>query len=77
MLFLSTHWYVWLVGFIACIGFTMVNQGMRMKRMFTSSLGQPMESFTKGIVTLLLGGFGALVFAILLIISIVGMFLKP
>lgn len=78
MLFLSTYWYVWLIGLISCIGFSLGNQGLRMKRMFTNeNLSQPMESFTKGISTLLLSGFAALVFAILLLISIVGMFLKP
>lgn len=78
MLFLSTYWYVWLVAFVACIGFTLVNQALRMKRMFNmGKVGEPMEGFTKGITTFLIGGFGTLVFAILLIISIVGMFLKP
>lgn len=64
-------WWLWLLGVLTCYGYAIANQLLRIKKITNLDLvGDPMDTFSRGLLYTVASGFLGSGFGILLLLSI-------
>ncbi len=74
MEFLAGTWLIWLIVAVVLLGYVLVNQIGRMRRMWKSDFDEMEQSFFAGLAPMILATLAAAVSFILFIIGIVAKF---
>ncbi len=69
-------WWLWLVLAVVLMGYALVNQVLRIKRIANGRVFSDPSSFGKGMVSFVLAGFGGGVSMLLFVVSVIWMLVK-